>query len=252
MKDLNLYEISDLLKRIFEKKYNVIPETFVTTNNNRSHISFNLKNEITFEVYNKNGDFNKLISSLFISDQQFKTFDNFFNISNTNLLSKNILFKFIEDFNNSYYLKKIFKPIYYIDFDDIFDSEIEEDYIFSDSPVHTYIETFFRKKYNLFFSVGFKLNNQETLERIPIISLFNQTNLYRSFAFDLKNNEIHKIIEENYFFESYFKEETLTNNEEIFKDIINDFLDTFLNEKHISFINLSFEEKFSLYELIKI
>jgi len=68
----------------------------------------------------------------------------------------------------------------------------------------------------------------------------------------LKNNEIHKIIEENYFFESYFKEETLTNNEEIFKDIINDFLDTFLNEKHISFINLSFEEKFSLYELIKI
>ncbi len=252
MKDLNLYEISDLLKRIFEKKYNVIPETFVTTNNNRSHISFNLKNDITFEVYNKNGDFNKLISSLFISEQQFKTFDNFFNISNTNLLSKNILFKFIEDFNNNYYLKKIFKPIYYIDFDEIFDSEIEEDYIFSDSPVHIYIETFFRKKYNLFFSLGFKLNNQETLERIPIISLFNQTNLYRSFAFDLKNNEIHKIIEENYFFESYFKEETLTNNEEIFKDIINDFLDTFLNEKHISFINLSFEEKFSLYELIKI
>ena len=37
MKDLNLYEISDLLKSIFEKKYNVIPETFVTTNNNRSH-----------------------------------------------------------------------------------------------------------------------------------------------------------------------------------------------------------------------
>lgn len=68
----------------------------------------------------------------------------------------------------------------------------------------------------------------------------------------MKNNKIHKIIEENYFFESYFKEETLTNNEEIFKDIINDFLDTFLNEKHISFINLSFEEKFSLYELIKI
>jgi hypothetical protein len=252
MKNLNLYEISDLLKSIIEKKYNIVPETFVTQNNINSHISFMLQNEVTFEVYNKNGDFNKLISSLFIAGQQFKTFDDFFNISKTNLLSKNILFKFIEEFNNNYYLKKIFKPIYNIDFDEMFNSETEENYIFSDSPVHIHIETLFNKEYNLFFSLGFKLNNQETLERIPIISLFNQTHLHRSFAFDLKNNEIHKIIEEYYLFESYFKEETLTNNNDIFKDLINDFLNIFLTEKGIQFTDLSFEKKFSLYELIKI
>ena len=63
------------------------------------------------------------------------------------------------------------------------------------------------------------------------------------FKFKLANTYMIMYDRTNYYLEKA---------KELYKDIINDFLDTFLNEKHISFINLSFEEKFSLYELIKI
>lgn len=170
------------------------------------------------------------VCDIFFNHEYAQPIKNFFSINNSKKQDLNIIQEFLDKFHSNINFNKTFQLINNIQTTNVLRTYKKADVIrLPFMTEHTGLSNFICNNTGVFYRFRiynhFKLSRTGKFFAVPMIHFFEDCDKPQLFAFNIYEQTIHKVTEQSFYFEDFFKENQLFNPDVDIDILVNTYID---------------------------